>query len=89
MHTRYRVIGMTAAVLILAACATPAPTVKPTTAAQTDPTCLTSTGTRIPVTGTDCSAIGRSYSNDDLDRTGATTVGGGLRLLDPALTIQH
>jgi hypothetical protein len=88
MHTYYRVIGMTAAVLILAACATPAPTVKPTMA-QTDPTCLTSTGSRIPVTGKNCSAIGRSYSQDDLARTGASTVAGGLRVLDPSLTIQH
>jgi hypothetical protein len=30
---------------------------------------------------------GRSYSHDDLERTGATTAGGALRLLDPSVTV--
>jgi hypothetical protein len=57
--------------------------------AAANPNCLTSTGSRIPVTGTDCTATGRSYSNQDLQRTGATSVAGALPLMDPSLTVVH
>lgn len=51
------------------------------------PTC-TPTGTRIRQTGSDCQPLGpgRSYSKDDLDRTGAFTPAEALRMLDPAFT---
>jgi len=52
-------------------------------------TCLTGTGSRIPVKGDRCSEIGHSYTSDDMNRTGATTVAGALRLLDPAITIHR
>jgi hypothetical protein len=52
--------------------------------------CLTSTGSRIPA-GSDgyCTALGRSYSQTDIDRTGKDTVAGALGNLDPSLTITH
>jgi len=52
-------------------------------------TCLTGTGSRIAVKGDRCTAIGRSYTSDDVERTGAMTVAGALRLLDPAITIHR
>ena len=36
----------------------------------------------------ECSAsAGRSYSKEDVDRTGKTTASGALRLMDPSVTI--
>jgi hypothetical protein len=91
MSTYVRVAGAWGAVLVLAACAQTSSGVKPqasAAAAAQDPSCLTQTGSRLG-DGTTCTATGRSYSKDDLDRTGATTVGGSLRLLDPSLSISH
>jgi len=81
-----------ASVLILAACAATA-NVKPKatasdTAAQ-NPACLTQTGSRITGDGAPCSSIGRSYSSDDISRTGSTTTGEALRFLDPSITVHH
>ncbi len=84
--------GATAALAtlcMLTACASAPSAGGPPVAAQATRTCPTQTGTRIPVSPPDCSAAGRSYSNDDINRTGAATAGGALRLLDPALTVTH
>jgi hypothetical protein len=44
--------------------------------------------TRIKLAPNECSAsAGRSYSKEDVDRTGKTTAGGALRLMDPSVTI--
>jgi hypothetical protein len=49
-----------------------------------DRTCSQPTGTRIPLKGKECSSIvGRVYTKEDIDRTGATTAGEALRKLDP------
>jgi hypothetical protein len=78
-----------AAALFLAGCASTSGT-KPTAAVTgQNPDCLTSTASRIPVTSPECSAIGRSYSSEDIGRTGATSPGGALRLLDPSLTVHQ
>jgi|HubBroStandDraft_4_1064222.scaffolds.fasta_scaffold264481_3 hypothetical protein len=90
MLINFRVTAMITAAVVLAGCASS--TTKPiaSAAAVNNPNCLTSTGSRIPVTGTDCTATGRSYSNQDLQRTGATSVAGALPLMDPSLTVvQH
>jgi len=34
-------------------------------------------------------APGRAYTREEIDRTGATTVGGALRDLDPSIQIRH
>jgi hypothetical protein len=60
---------------------------KPAAVAQ-NPSCLTQTGSRIGAKGK-CRATGRSYTNDDMRRTGATTVGEALPLLDPSITVHH
>jgi hypothetical protein len=91
MLTNFRVTAVVIAAVALGGCATSATKPMASTGANPkNPNCLTSTGSRIPATGTDCMATGRAYSNEDLQRTGATSVAGALPLMDPALTVvQH
>jgi hypothetical protein len=93
MSTYLRAASATASVIILAACAATTHEAKPnagTSAAVADNhACLTQTGSRIATKGTDCSAPGRSYSSEDIDRTGATTADEALRLMDPSILIHH
>jgi hypothetical protein len=89
MLTNFRVTAVITAAVVLGGCATSAIHPIASAGATTNPNCLTSTGSRIPATGTDCTATGRSYSNQDLQRTGATSVAGALPLLDPSLTVVH
>jgi len=56
--------------------------------ASSPSTCMRDTATRIKLAPGECSAsAGRSYSKEDVDRTGKTTAGGALRLMDPSVTI--
>jgi len=48
--------------------------------------CLPSTASRIAPAEGKCSALSRSYSGDDIRRTGATTAGRALQMLDPSIT---
>ena len=49
--------------------------------------CLTDTGSAIKRAPGNCMPVnGRSYTREDIDRTGATTVGGALTNLDPSIT---
>jgi hypothetical protein len=50
--------------------------------------CLTQTGSRICVKGKG-RGPGRYYTSEDMRRTGATTVGQALRLLDPSIIVHH
>lgn len=89
MRTSIRLISMIGLIVGLAACAATAPTAPPQAAASHDPSCLKQTGSRLPVGATGCAGSGRSYSSDDINRTGATTAGAALPLLDPSLTTSH
>jgi hypothetical protein len=51
------------------------------------PGCVPDTATRIPVKEHDCAGFGRTYTREDIERTGATYAGQALRLLDPALQV--
>ena len=52
--------------------------------------CSVATASRLPPKPGDCSAApGRTYSQDDVQRTGQTTVGGALQLLDPSITVHQ
>ena len=88
-----RVMGAIASIPILAACAATAPNLKPTAAglgsAARNPACLSQTGSRIAVSGANCSEIGLSLSSDDVSRNGATTAGEVLRYNVPFATINH
>jgi hypothetical protein len=89
MLTNFRVTAVITVAAVLGGCAASATRPIASAAATNNADCLIS-ASRIPATGTDCSAAGRAYSNQDLQRTGATSVAGALPLLDPALTVvQH
>ncbi len=78
-------IGAASALALLAACAT-APTTAPATAQN--PSCVSQSPGR-SANPADCSPGGRSYTNDEIRRTGATTVGDALAQLDPSITVHH
>jgi len=89
--TKYTSIaGTITAGLILAGCATPAgdTTPKSASSAAEKNNCLNQTASRITV-DSDCQGIGRSYSREDIGRTGAITAGEALPKLDPSITVQH
>jgi hypothetical protein len=86
-----RFLSAAAAGLMLFGCAaTPQnPNSKPAaSAALKDPNCLTDTGSQI-ASKSGCRGYGRSYSSDDIDRTGKTTAADALGLLDPSITVHH
>jgi hypothetical protein len=93
MTTYLRVANAIVSVLILAACAANTPGVKQMPAASPlaaqNHSCLTQTGSRLAADNADCSAFGRSYSREDIDRTGSVTAAEALRLLDPSITVHR
>jgi hypothetical protein len=89
MTTVIRLLSVAGLIVGLAACAATAPSASRETVAARDPSCLKQTGSRLPVGATGCAGFGRSYSSDDINRTGATTPGAALPLLDPSLSTGH
>ena len=51
--------------------------------------CPDSSDNRLPPDRGYCKVTGRSYTHDDISRTGATNVGDALQLLDPSITVHH
>jgi hypothetical protein len=90
MTMSLRAAGVIASFLVVTGCATDS---KRTAASPSDVTrnsaCLTQTGNRIAAKDSNCTEFGRSYSSDDVSRTGATTAGEALRLMDPSVTVHH
>lgn len=68
---------------------TTAPTQKAATPPKPgDPNCIRNTGSMIPAKHGGCLPVpGRSYSRDDIQRTGSPTLGPALRQLDPSVTV--
>jgi hypothetical protein len=93
MNIYIRAMSAILLVAALAACAATAPNVTPNAAEPRavagNFSCQTQTGSRTAVDSVNCLGIRRSYSSDDLIRTGATTVAEALPLLDPTITIHH
>jgi hypothetical protein len=88
MTINVRIAAAIAAGLILAGCAANVkPNAERSAAVAADPTCLTDTGIRF--SGAKCSAVGRSYTHDDIRNTGAAQVGDALPLLDPSITVHR
>ena len=53
-----------------------------------DPNCIRDTGSHIPPPKGGCLPVsGRSYSHEDLERTGQTNVGRALQQLDPSVSV--
>ncbi len=93
MNGSLRFTSAIVATLILGGCAATAQNAEPTPSASklsaNDPTCLKDTG-RLASTGSaDCSMTGRSYSGEDIARTGKTDVGDALALMDPSITVHR
>jgi hypothetical protein len=75
--------------LLLAACATaPVSPDKAATANAKPPAgCVGQTATRIPVkNASTCAGFGNTYTKQDLDTTGQTTLDRALSMLDPSVT---
>jgi hypothetical protein len=53
------------------------------------PNCLTDTGSRVSSDASKCRGFGRSFSSEDIDRTGKTSAADALGLLDPSITVHH
>jgi hypothetical protein len=54
-----------------------------------DRNCLRSTGSLIPPKPGECLPVaGRSYSQEDIRRTGAVNTADALRMLDPSVTVR-
>jgi hypothetical protein len=87
MSAKIRIAGVLVAGLLFG-CATTSQ--KPaTSAALKDPNCLTETGSRISVGQSSCRGFGRSYSTEDIQRTGSTSAGDALALMDPSITVHR
>jgi hypothetical protein len=78
------------AALMLAACAATPPTPDQTKVAAnaTPPAgCVGQSATRIPLKDDkSCAGFGSTYTQQDINNTGQSTVGGALPLLDPSIT---
>jgi len=75
--------------LLLAACATAPVSPDKASAANAKPPagCVGQTATRIPVKEDQtCAGFGATYTRQDIDNTGQTTVGAALPMLDPSIT---
>jgi len=82
-------------VVVLGGCAAACAHTPPATQAKANsppPGCVyPGTATRLPQSPSGCAAFGRSWTQDDLKRTGvgAFDVAQGLQMLDPAVTAHH
>lgn len=70
------------------ACATPGKSLQAD--AKAAQPCTLSSASRIPARPNQCSSSpGRSYTQQDIERTGQTNVGDALQMLDPSVTVHH
>jgi hypothetical protein len=91
MSATMRIAGVIVSGLVLFGCAATSQDAKskPPASAMKDPNCLTETGNRVSLGKQGCRGFGRSYSKDDIDRTGSTNAGDALALLDPSITVHR
>jgi len=69
---------------------TPQPTRVAAGTAAVPPCSAPATASRLPPKPGECSASpGRTYTQEDVQRTGQTNVGDALQLLDPSITVHH
>lgn len=69
---------------------TPLPLLETAPAARMTHSCLHDTGSHIRRGAAECiDANGRVYGREDLDSTGATSLGEALYKLDPSVTVTH
>ena len=69
---------------------TPRPRSDTQAAVPTTRPCALPTASRIPARPDQCSpSPGRTYSQEDIQRTGHTNVADALQMLDPSITVHH
>lgn len=75
--------------LALAGCASTPPTTRatPTTARNAGPATCVATPTGLLAPPRDCAGAGHTWTQHQIERTGAPTTAGALRLLDPTITV--
>ena len=62
----------------------------PAAAATATRPCALGSASRIPARPDQCSpSPGRTYSQEDVERTGQTNVADALQMLDPSITVHH
>jgi len=70
--------------------ATPQPRPDARIATASPRPCSMASASRVPISSEECSAApGRTYSQEDVQRTGQTNVADALRMLDPSVTVNH
>jgi hypothetical protein len=89
MSAAMRMAGVIVSGLVLFGCAATPQSKPAATAAMKDPNCLTETGSHVSAGKAACRGFGRSYSHDDIDRTGLTNAGDALAVLDPSITVHR
>jgi hypothetical protein len=85
----FKTLGLCAVALAsIAACSTTTP---PATRTATAAPCApASSASRIPTQSGQCSSTpSRTYSNEEIERTGQTDVGNALQQLDPSISVHH
>jgi hypothetical protein len=87
----FRELLICAVVSACAACAsTSQPRLDAKTADASQQPCAAASASRIPAKPGHCAPFpGRSYSQQDIDRTGQSQVGDALPMLDPSITVHH
>jgi hypothetical protein len=92
MAVNLRIAGAIVAGLILAGCAATSrdrvAAADKSAAVAKDSACPNGTGSRIPG-GSNSASVCRSYTDDDLTRTGYLSVGDALAHLDPSVSVSH
>jgi hypothetical protein len=91
MNVTIKATGSILAALVLFGCAATSQNSNPksATAAAKDSNCLTQTGSKIASSKPNCMAFGRSYSGEDIERTGSTSAGTALAIIDPSITVHR
>ena len=97
MAIKMRILGAMAVGFALCGCASTGNVASnPAALAQNDPGCVTDTGSRLaPETGSRAPTGGcrqpgrRTFTKDDISKTGQIDVGNALSQLDPSITVHH
>jgi hypothetical protein len=84
-------IGASVAIALASGCATTSVSSKPSEARSaaraSDLHCASESASRIPSDSSSCRTAGRSYSSEDIDRTGKTSAAEALAVLDPSVSV--
>jgi hypothetical protein len=87
MSIRTAALSSIAAALALGACASTSGNAPARPLAVSQPAgCVSGTGSRIAAPG-NCAEFGHTYTQEDIQHTGRTTIGAALRDLDPTITV--